>query len=139
MGASIRRERAASANARSFCKAVMRERLMPSAGFSVYCVTEGPTFTSDISTSMPKFCRVRLMILAFALMSPDDGVPLSPSRRSSGGGIYDICFWGSRRAGFGFDEKTFEKSILERERRRPLLGWGGVGGGPPSQTPPKGG
>src|SRR3989344_3006704 len=66
----------------------MRASFTPSAGFRVYCVTEGPTFTSDISTSIPKFCSVLFIMLALAFMSPDEGVPLSSSKRSGGGGSY---------------------------------------------------
>ena len=41
----------------------------------------------EISTSMPKFASVRLIMFALALMSPVFGLPLSSSRSESGGGI----------------------------------------------------
>ena len=37
---------------------------------------------------MPKFWSVRLMMFAFALMSPTPGLPRSPSRSETGGGAY---------------------------------------------------
>ena len=40
-------------------------------------MTVGPTDTSSISTEMPKLMKVRLMMFAFALMSPTPGLPLS--------------------------------------------------------------
>src|SRR3989344_4607653 len=88
IGASILKGCAAKAKAKSFCSAVILESFTPSAGLKVYCVTEGPTFTSVISTSIPKFCNVRLMMFAFALMSPEEGVPRSPSNKSRGGRRY---------------------------------------------------
>ena len=50
-------------------------------------MTEGPIDISSISTTMPKLSSVRLMRFAFALISPTPGLPRSPSKRESGGGV----------------------------------------------------
>src|SRR3989344_6785274 len=47
---------------------------------------DGPIETSSISTMMPKFCKVRLMIVVLPLISPAPGLPVSRSRSDKGGG-----------------------------------------------------
>src|SRR3989344_6613320 len=46
---------------------------------------DGPIETSSISTMMPKFCRVRLIIVVLPLMSPAPGLPVSRSSSDKGG------------------------------------------------------
>ena len=79
---------AASARAISDFSATIRDNLIPSAGFSAYLVTVGPSETSSISTSMPKFRSVRLIRFAFALMSPTDAFPDDFERSERGGYSY---------------------------------------------------
>ena len=73
IGASMRMGCAASASARSLWSWVIFESFTPSEGFSVNCVTVGPTDTSAISTGMPKCSSVRWITALLCSMSPDVG------------------------------------------------------------------
>mgnify|MGYP006921747541 CR=1 FL=1 len=85
MGASIRIGWAASASARSLLNVVMRVSFTPRAGLKENCVTVGPTRTSPISTSMPKFLSVSWIINALLLMSPEVGLLFDVTKRSKVG------------------------------------------------------
>ena len=98
IGASIRIGCAAKARARSLLRPTILESFTPSAGLRAYRVTEGPIETSSISTVMLKFCNVRLMMLAFAFISPVSALPRSFSRRVRGGGVNGFM-WGTVAAG----------------------------------------
>src|SRR3989344_1678073 len=87
IGASIRIGCAASAIARSWFSAVIRESFTPSAGFSVYLVTAGPMLISPISTGIPKLSSVRLIMFAFARRSPVVGFSPADFKREIGGGL----------------------------------------------------
>ena len=88
IGASILMGWLAKAKERLFERAVIFERLTPSAGFKVYWVTAGPILISDISAPTPKFSRVFLMIAELVIVSPAAGFPFSVSNRSKGGSLY---------------------------------------------------
>ena len=88
IGASIRIVPAARLSSSSFCSPTMRAIRTPSAGFSAYRVTTGPISTSSISTSIPNFLSVRLMMTELFLMSPPLARPLSLLSSERGGGSY---------------------------------------------------
>src|SRR3989344_6357022 len=85
IGASIRIGWAAKARERSELSAAIRDSFTPTAGRKVNWVTVGPMATSPISTSIPKFESVRLMIVALALMSPVTASSWSSFNKSAGG------------------------------------------------------
>src|SRR3989344_1016067 len=92
IGASILMGWAAKAKAKLFDSVVILESFTPSAGLKAYWVTAGPTFTSAISTGMPKFSKVFLMISEFSLIFPEVGTVSFLLNKSIGGKAY-FPFW----------------------------------------------
>ncbi len=88
IGASILMGWAAKAKAKLLDKVVILESFTPSAGLKANWVTAGPTLTSAISTGIPKFSNVFLMMMEFSFMLPDVGTVSFLLSKSMGGNEY---------------------------------------------------